>query len=1218
MRSFLPSAVVLALVLLVFSPSGLSARQAIGISRHVSGLVERRAAAADTWQALPDNHEIFPGDAVRTGPDSSAAILCADESQIRLHENTLMVFKSVAPSGRLGFARPVKAAERDDGSLYEIRGGKAWLRNSNEAFRFELETPAVTAAIRGTEFIVQVAEDGFSRISLLEGRLSIFNSFGALDLSGGEMATARPGQAPVKEILLRPEDAVQWVLSYPGIISFRDLPLTGLAGLGRAGNTAMEAYDRGDLEAAGRLAEQALVADPADPASLTVLGFIRLQRHQPAEALPLLRRALDASPRPEAAARIGYSLALYRLGDPVAAYNAYLSAIDLQLADAESIGMAAFFSLMADKPEQAAVLLDKGLQRTPASLLCRSLRSQMLLIQNRKEEAGVMAAELLEDAPASPFAHLTAGLAAISSFDLERAKTHMRQAILLDPGFVHAHIQLARLQLGAERLDEARQTVGSALALAPDEGLLHNIDGFVKLGHRQYAEARAAFERALAREPSLGEPYMGLAIIDYASGDAQSGLRHVLTATLLDPRISLYQSVLGKALYQSRAFDKALATYEYAARLDPNDPTPHLYRGIALTDLNRPGEAIREINTSIALNGNRAVFRSKLMLDRDLAIRNFSIAKAFAQLGLGEWAYSKALTAAKNDPLNSSAHLFLSSAFASDQQRFAAGKSEYLLYRLLAPANQESFTLFNDYTPMFESPYLRAQVGGTAGEWSSGNGVYGASFETYGGRPGLAGYLYGSGMDDGGMREENGDSSPRVATVMLKYEPTVRDALLGGGTSYDSESGDNTNQGDWDYRNSPFMEHSMDDRYLELGYVRRFSPDATLIVYGKREAYDYRVDDYFIEPIQVDGDRSIVADFTSTMGSESETVSFSTQQQLVLGSHTILAGLDLYRGDYSDIWAYRARSLIDGAVFQSRSVSIENSPDQSNTKVYLFDYWKPLPETVVELGVSYMDAAAPRQGYPDPIEENLLGTRVGLNWQLSDADVLRFAFQRYLNSDIVFQTTLEPSEVAGFPGWLNADFGSTVAEAGFAWERQWNDATFSVFRLDAHRIETPLFEAVTPGIGRYSMEIDRYLARLDINRILTPSLGLWGRLLCKRVSPDDATAIRLPDSDFSEYYGALSLKYLDSRGIRLEMTGAAVTQQFHASRAGNGTVGPRDDESFAIAGVGVGYDFPDKRGRINLVVNNIFDTHFAYEAEPVALDIIYPARQIVLSLYLNF
>ena len=191
----------------------------------------------------------------------------------------------------------------------------------------------------------------------------------------------------------------------------------------------------------------------------------------------------------------------------------------------------------------------------------------------------------------------------------------------------------------------------------------------------------------------------------------------MLTATLLDPRVSQYQSELGKALYQVRAFDRALEVYDYATQLDPRDPTPHFYKGIALSDLNRPGEAIQEINRSIELNDNVAIFRSHLMLDRERAVRNYNLARSYNQLGLGEWAYSKAVTAVNRDPTNSSANLFLSKSFTKSEA--LAAEQELLLFRVLSPANQNTFMnlVDNDYTPMFEMPYNRATLQGGIGNW---------------------------------------------------------------------------------------------------------------------------------------------------------------------------------------------------------------------------------------------------------------------------------------------------------------------------------------------------------------------------------------------------------------------------------------------------------------------------------------------------------------------
>jgi len=120
----------------------------------------------------------------------------------------------------------VPAATAAAASLYQVPQGEIWLRNSNEKFRFELETPALTAAVRGTEFNLRVALDGFTVLALLTGSLVLRNPQGEVSLSPGEEGLARPGAAPTKRVLVEPADAVQWSLAYPGLVSFRDLPLT--------------------------------------------------------------------------------------------------------------------------------------------------------------------------------------------------------------------------------------------------------------------------------------------------------------------------------------------------------------------------------------------------------------------------------------------------------------------------------------------------------------------------------------------------------------------------------------------------------------------------------------------------------------------------------------------------------------------------------------------------------------------------------------------------------------------------------------------------------------------------------------------------------------------------------------------------------------------------------------------------------------------------------
>ena len=62
-------------------------------------------------------------------------------------------------------------------------------------------------------------------------------------------------------------------------------------------------------------------------------------------------------------------------------------------------------------------------------------------------------------------------------------------------------------------------------------------------------------------------------------------------------------------------------------------PTPWFYDAIRKQTANRPVEALQDLQKSIELNDNRAVYRSRLLLDEDLAARSASLGRIYSDLG---------------------------------------------------------------------------------------------------------------------------------------------------------------------------------------------------------------------------------------------------------------------------------------------------------------------------------------------------------------------------------------------------------------------------------------------------------------------------------------------------------------------------------------------------------------------------------------------------------
>ena len=1175
---------------------------------YLQGQVAIRRGGAGEWAAAQINQPLYQGDEIMTGPASRAAVLSLDESQVKLNENTTLFFRSVVPSPRLRLTDTIPSAlESVPRSLYKLLKGELWLRNNKEEFRFEMETPAVTATIRGTEFNLRVLPDGATFFALLEGRLLLYNPHGELDLKPGEEGITYPGKAPVKRLLVQPNDAVQWVLYYPGFISYRDLPLSG-PGAGPL-TAALEAYDQGRLPEAQHEAEAVLQRNPEHGLALTLLGWISLQRHQPQEALAYFKRVRS----PDWRAVVGQALAQYRLGDAAGAYELVRQARQKLPPSPYLTVMSGYFSLMASKVAEAQKDLESvASQSSPAAVLAGSLLAQMYVAQNRKEAALAQASQVLSQAPNSPLAHLTMGVVKLSLFDRAAAQSQLEKALALDPNLLEAYLYLGRLMLGGEYLGRAWKIANRALSIAPNDAEVLSLAGFVRLAYRDYSGAFNFFNRAMAANPYLGEPYIGLAIYHFRYREKDQALTAMLTATLLDPRVSAYQSQLGKALYQVRAFDKSLEVYDYAKKLDPQDPTPYLYKGLALTDLNRPGEAVQEINKSIELNDHVAMFRSRSLLDQDLAVRNTSLAKSYQQLGLTEWAWSKAVTAVNYRPYDSSAHLFLKDViigarsgsedpFFSGGMLFSSQAAEAALYRVLSPANQNTYSnippdgtealgLTTDYTPMFEMPYARLVVAGGIGAGEGSKPIQDYQAYAYGGGPGVAAYGFGRYVDskavnwpsDTTLANYEGRNRVYDLQVNAKWEPTVQGTLTGF-IDYIDQKNNLLSIYPTSNNNNPTDLQTIAGRQkiYELAYYYRFNPTLASLIYYARNEYPYHLVENYIDnsmPLQVS--------LAQTFDRVANNLQF--QQHLSLsffGQHNFIAGFDYYTGN---------------KVSQRQNITVNSFPYASSDfltpqwsySFYLLDYWRPLPNLVLELGLWKDFNNGVRYLYSENIYTSLWSPRLGINYQFGingTQHVLRGVVGRSLNTHHITQPLLVPAETAGFPWFIDYGSGTEMRQAGAAWEAQWNPLTFTVLRLNALRLSVPTFM----GFNLPTWQTwQRYQASFVLNRILASYLGLSAGVLGKRFVPDLSYEFDDPIlRSFYEMNAYLGLAYLHPQGW-LARVKPILVQQFGQIQD------HQADNPFVILNLTLGREFPNKRGFALLEFQNLFNRRPFYSLEP--------------------
>ena len=149
----------------------------------------------------------------------------------------------------------------------------------------------------------------------------------------------------------------------------------------------------------------------------------------------------------------------------------------------------------------------------------------------------------------------------------------------------------------------------------------------------------------------------------------------------------LSAAILAKPTTKRNASALDEREYAIAKELDPKDPTPWFYDAIAKQTTNRPVEALQNMEKAIELNNNRLVYRSRLLLDSDLAARSAALGRIYTDLGFQQLGLVEGWKSVNTDPTNFSAHRLLADTYSDLPRHEIARVSELLQSQLLQPIN---------------------------------------------------------------------------------------------------------------------------------------------------------------------------------------------------------------------------------------------------------------------------------------------------------------------------------------------------------------------------------------------------------------------------------------------------------------------------------------------------------------------------------------------------
>ncbi len=383
------------------------------------------------------------------------------------------------------------------------------------------------------------------------------------------------------------------------------------------------------------------------------------------------------------------SLAAYRAGDLLAALANYPAGRQ-PVSDTERLYYASLLLSVGEVAQAEAILAS-------LSDIDPTGRTQRLAGALRRLIAAVKGEEYppsLEPQLASEFlaqAYYEQSRA-VPDTSLQRALTLGRQAVAISPKFGFAWERVAELEFSFGRKHAALEALDKSLELSERNAQALALKGFVLNAEGRSHDAIMWFDRALAVDSALGNAWLGRGLCRIRLGDLAGGREDLLVAVALEPRRAELRSYLGKATGAAGDFAQGIKELQLARNLDPNDPTAWLYSALLNQQNNRINEAIRDLEKSQELNDNRSVYRSRLLLDQDQAVRSTSLAAIYQDAGMDDVAVREAGRAVNYDYGNYSAHLFLADSLnpgtdLANRRYETAASVEALLAELLAPAS---------------------------------------------------------------------------------------------------------------------------------------------------------------------------------------------------------------------------------------------------------------------------------------------------------------------------------------------------------------------------------------------------------------------------------------------------------------------------------------------------------------------------------------------------
>ncbi len=645
-----------------------------------------------------------------------------------------------------------------------------------------------------------------------------------------------------------------------------------------------------------------------------------------------------------------------------------------------------------------------------------------------------------------------------------------------------------------------------------------------------------------------------------------------------------------------------------AKQLDPKDPTPFFYDAILKQTTNRPVEALQDMEKAIALNDNRAVYRSELLLDSDNAARSASLARIYTDLGFQQLALVEGFKSVNADPTNFSAHRFLADTYSVLPRHEIARVSELLQSQLLQPisltplqprlAESNLFLIssggpgtasFNEFNPLFTGDGYTVQgtaMGGQNNTWGADAVVAGLS--------GKAAFSAGySGFSTDGFRT-NGDQRDNIFGAFAQYDFTPQTSAQAEYRHRKTERGDLALRFFEDVF-APGERNDTETDMVRAGFRHAFSPGSIVlasVIYQNSKATV--TDDQNLPPVT----------FLSLSKPEK---ALSTELQY------------LFRAPQFNATAGFGYSKVNGHLDTTIDLDIPppDGPgpfqfqdsvgtDVKHANVYSYLYFRQLANTILTAGVSadFLNG--------DSLEidnKHQVNPKFGVEWNPAPNTTVRAAAFKVLKRTLVTNQTLEPTQVAGFNQFYDDFNGSSAWRYGVGVDQKFARDVFAGAEFSKRDVKSPY-------ISFDDLE-NLIVAKENVTEYLGRAYGFWtphpwfsfsAQYLYEKVESEGLftgqplvlKTQRVP----------LGAKLFHPSGF-----GAGLTTSYYNQKADfiDGTTG---SSSFWVLDAALSYRLPNRYGFISAGGTNLTDKRFDFYDTDVRNPTIQPRRMFFVRITL--